>query len=193
MYSRLNRQLAVCGPLLLTSFLCACSQRTTDPNQNQNENEVLSASSIRGEAAATLELQDLDSKTVRMRDFKGKVVLLNFWGTTCAPCKQEIPWLVEFQREFGPEGFQVIAISMYGEGPEVLKPYVAEHQMENFKVLIGNDQLMPSFGLVAFPTTFIIDSRGRYYARHEGLINRPEVEKELAMLLAKEANATKAE
>ena len=134
----------------------------------------------------------MDGKTVRMRDFKGKVVLLNFWGTTCAPCKQEIPWLVEFQREFGPEGFQVIAVSMYGEGPEVLKPYVAEHQMENFKVLIGNDQLMPSFGLVAFPTTFIIDRRGRYYARHKGLIDRPEVEKELA-ILAKEANATRAE
>ena len=186
-----NRQLAVCGLLLLTPFLCACSQRTTDPHQK--ENGALSASSIRGEAAAPFELPDLDGKTVRMQDFKGKVVLLNFWGTTCAPCKLEIPWLIEFQREFGSEDFQVIAVSMYGERPEVLKPYVAEHQMEDLKVLIGNDQLMTTFGMAKFPTTFIVDKQGRYYARYDGLINRPAVEEELAMLLGKEANFTKTE
>lgn len=188
---RLNRQLAFCGLLLLTPFLCACSQRTTDPNQN--ENGTFSAPSTRGKAAATFELPDLDGKKVRMRDFRGKVVLLNFWGTTCAPCKLEIPWLVEFQREFGTEDFQVIAVSMYGEGPDVLKPYVAEHQMENLKVLTGNDQLMATFGMAMFPTTFIVDKKGRYYARHDGLINRPAVEKELAMLLGKKANVTKTE
>jgi cytochrome c biogenesis protein CcmG/thiol:disulfide interchange protein DsbE len=119
-----------------------------------------------------------------MRDFAGKVVLLNFWGTTCGPCKLEIPWLVEFQRQFGSKGFQVVAVSMYGQTQEVLKPYVAEHRMENLTVVVGSDNLMAPFGLVGFPTTFLIDREGKYFTRHDGLINRPMVEKELATLLS---------
>jgi thiol-disulfide isomerase/thioredoxin len=62
-----------------------------------------------GTPAAVLELPDLEGRAVRLQDFKGKVVLLNFWGTTCAPCKTEIPWLVEFQEQYGSKGLQVVA------------------------------------------------------------------------------------
>jgi thiol-disulfide isomerase/thioredoxin len=178
---RSNRRLALCGPAFLALFLCGCSQRTTSPDNGEG---TALPSPIRGTAAVPFELRDLEGKTVRMQDFAGKVVLLNFWGTTCAPCKLEIPWLVEFQKQLGSKGFQVVAVSMYGETQEELKPYVAEHRMENLTVVIGNDNLKAPFGLVGFPTTFLIDREGKYFTRHDGLINRPMVEKELATLLS---------
>jgi hypothetical protein len=72
---------------------------------------------------------------------------------------------------------------MYGEGPEELKAYVAEHDMEGLKVLIGNKGLMSLYGIPAFPTTLIIDGNGQLKSRHDGLIQRPDVEKELMDLL----------
>jgi cytochrome c biogenesis protein CcmG, thiol:disulfide interchange protein DsbE len=134
-------------------------------------------------SAVPFEAPDLEGKTIRTTDFKGKVVLLNFWGTTCAPCIKEIPWLVDFQKRYGSKGLQVIAVSMYGESREVLKPYVAEHQMGELKVVIGNEQIAALFGLVLFPTTFIVDRNGKYLSMHQGLIDRAEVEAELVTLL----------
>ena len=141
------------------------------------------------EIAPSFELPDLEGRTVRLADFRNKVVLLNFWGTTCAPCVKEIPWLAEFQRKYGSKGLQVVAVSMYGEGPEELRPYVARFGMEDLEVLIGNESVGTLFGVEAFPTTFIVDRAGKLSSRHQGLINRSEVEKEFAALLTREETA----
>jgi thiol-disulfide isomerase/thioredoxin len=85
----------------------------------------VAASRVRGTPVPAFELTDLDGKIMRPEDFKGKVVLINFWGTTCGPCLTEIPLLVDLLKQYGPKGLTVLAISMYGEGPDVLKPFVA--------------------------------------------------------------------
>ena len=74
---------------------------------------------------------------------------------------------------------------MYGEEPGILKPFVAQYGMEQLRTVIGNEHTMAAFGLVAFPTTLIVDREGRYYSRHEGLIDRRGVEKELTAVLEK--------
>src|SRR5437870_13723990 len=66
---------------------------------------------IKGHAAPEFALQSLDNKTVHLSDFRGKAVLLNFWATWCSPCKIEMPWFVELQQQYGPQGLQVIGIS----------------------------------------------------------------------------------
>jgi hypothetical protein len=76
-----------------------------------------------------------------------------------------------------------VAVSMYGEGPEILKPFVTKHGMHEFKTVMGNQEIMTKFGLFAFPTTLIVDRDGKYYSRHEGLIDRAVVEKELVTVL----------
>jgi cytochrome c biogenesis protein CcmG/thiol:disulfide interchange protein DsbE len=142
------------------------------------------ASRIHGTPVPAFELQDLDGKIVRPQDFRGKVVLVNFWGTTCAPCLTEIPWLVDFQKRYGPKGLAVLAISMYGEGPDVLRPFVAEHGMTDFKVVMGSQKTTELFGGVyGFPHTFVVDTQGKFVSTHAGIINRKEVEAELAALL----------
>ena len=139
---------------------------------------------IRGIPVPSFELTDLNGKIVRPQDFKDKVVLINFWGTTCAPCLTEIPWLVDFQKRYGPKGLAVLAISMYGEGPDVLKPYVAEHGMKDFTVVIGSQKTADLFGGVyGLPHTFIVNSQGKFVSSHPGIIDRTEVEAELAALL----------
>jgi len=166
------------GSLIAATFFVGCQPVGAGGEQAE--------SSIRNKPAAEFNLPDLEGKAVRLRDFRGKVVLLNFWGTTCAPCIQEIPWLIEFQKKYEEKGLQVVAVSMYGEGPDELKPYVAERGMEPLKVLIGNDQIKGVFGARAFPTTFLIDRKGNYHSRHQGLINRKKVEAAIAALLEKE-------
>jgi cytochrome c biogenesis protein CcmG, thiol:disulfide interchange protein DsbE len=179
----LARPVLACGLLLIVTALFVYIRPL--PLLRTEEGAATAADSMpfsRG-SAVPFEAPDLEGKTIRTKDFEGKVVLLNFWGTTCAPCIQEIPWLVDFQKRYGPDGLQVIAVSMYGESPEVLKPYVAEHQMGELKVVIGNEQIAALFGLALFPTTFIADRNGKYLSIHRGLIDRAEVEAELVTLL----------
>lgn len=133
--------------------------------------------------APNFELQDERGKTVRLADFKGKVVLLDFWATWCGPCTIEIPWFIEFQRRYKDKGFSVIGVSMDEGGWEVVRPFVEELKM-NYPIVIGNDQTAAAFGGVdVLPTTFIIDKQGRIVATHMGLTSKNEFEETIKSLL----------
>ncbi len=128
-------------------------------------------------------LQDERGENVQLSEFQGKVVLLNFWATWCMPCKIEMPWFVEFQRKYKDRGFSVIAVSLDDEGWEVVRPFVNELEL-NFPVVVGNDEMADEFGgVVALPTTFIIDKQGRITATHAGLISKSDYEEEIEQLL----------
>ena len=71
-------------------------------------------------------LKDADGKVVHLSDYKGKVVLLDFWATWCGPCKIEIPWFMEMQRNNKDKGFEVLGVAMDDEGWEVVKPFLAD-------------------------------------------------------------------
>jgi peroxiredoxin len=134
-------------------------------------------------------LKDSDGKTVRLSDFRGKVVLLDFWATWCGPCKIEIPWFMEFQRKNQDKGLVVLGVSMDDEGWEVVKPYLA-HMKINYRVVIGNDQTAQLYGGVdALPTTFLIDREGKIAAVHVGLADRRDFENGITQLLEAPANA----
>jgi thiol-disulfide isomerase/thioredoxin len=146
--------------------------------------------SIRGEPAPALDVPDLNGKKVHLADFKGKVVLVNFWATWCAPCLLEIPWFIEFQKQYGPQGFEVVAISMDEEGPKVVKPFVEKHGMQPFRVVMGNDSIPPLFGgIPGLPVTFLVDRKGNLYSRHLGLAPKDDVEDEIQILLRDSSSA----
>ena len=119
-------------------------------------------------------LKDADGKVVHISDYKGKVVLLDFWATWCGPCKIEIPWFMEIERNNKDKGFAVLGVAMDDEGWEVVKPFLNDLKV-NYRVVIGNDETAQLYGGVdALPTTFLIDRQGRIAAVHVGLTSKRE-------------------
>jgi peroxiredoxin len=114
-----------------------------------------------GHPTPEFSLKDANGQTVHPADYKGKVVLLDFWATWCGPCKVEIPWFMEFERQFKDQGFAVLGVSMDEDGWAAIKPYVQQRQM-NYRVLLGNDDVSTAYGgLDALPTTLLIDRQGK--------------------------------
>ncbi len=133
-------------------------------------------------------LKDAKGKLVRLADYQGKVVLLDFWATWCGPCKIEIPWFMEFQRKYKDRGFEVLGVSMDDDGWKAITPFVAEKKI-NYRVVLGDDKTGDQYGgLEALPTTFVIDRSGRIAAVHVGLASKKDFEDAIEKLL--EASAS---
>ena len=133
--------------------------------------------------AANFSLKDANGALVGLADYKGKVVLLNFWATWCGPCKIEIPWFIEFNKTYKDRGFAVLGVSLDDDGWKSVKPYIAEKKID-YTVVVGNDQVSKSYGDVeSLPTTFIIDRDGRIAFVHMGLAGKDTYEKEIRSLL----------
>lgn len=149
---------------VLTSALLAlgCSNAPTTANA------AVKADKDR-KLAPDFSLKDSNGKPVKLSDFRGKVVVLDFWATWCGPCKVEIPWFIDFEKEFKDKGFAVLGVSMDEEGWEAVRPYMQERGI-NYRVMVGNDQVGSLYGgLDSLPTTFLIDREGRIAKVHIGL------------------------
>ena len=134
-------------------------------------------------SAPAFALRDADGKLVHLADYKGKVVLLDFWATWCGPCKIEIPWFMEMQRKNKDRGFEVLGVAMDDEGWEVVKPFISKIGV-NYRILAGNDETAQSYGGVdALPTTFLIDRSGKIAAVHVGLASKKDFEDGIQELL----------
>jgi thiol-disulfide isomerase/thioredoxin len=107
-------------------------------------------------AAPEFSLTDAKGARVRLADYKGKVVLLDFWATWCTGCKVEIPWYGEFQQKYKSKGLAPIGVAMDEEGWKLVKPYLADHPI-SYPVVIGNlDLLQKTFGLApSLPVTAV--------------------------------------
>lgn len=128
-------------------------------------------------------LKDSTGKTVKLSDYRGKVVLVNFWATWCGPCKIEIPWFVDFQKRFSQSDFEVLGVSMDEDGWDSVRPYMTAHQF-NYPVVIGGDTIDRQFGGVDdLPTSFLVDREGAIAKKHVGLISKSSWEDEITTLL----------
>jgi thiol-disulfide isomerase/thioredoxin len=133
--------------------------------------------------APTISLTDIGGKKLDLADYKGKVVVLDFWATWCEPCRMEIPGLVAMQDKYAKQGFSVIGISMDDEPGPVVEFY-REFKM-NFPVAVGNQRIGELYGGVfGLPTTFLIGRDGRIYAKHTGAVGSSVIEDEVQQLLA---------
>ena len=137
---------------------------------NSNSAPVSSIQTVagKGEAAPGFELKDLEGKAVKLSDFKGKVVLLNFWATWCPPCREEIPDLVALQTKYEKQGLVVLGVSLDEKGPAPVKAF-AKRMKVNYPVIMGDEKTVAAYGnFQAIPTTFYIDRAGRIAGMHEG-------------------------
>lgn len=181
--SFVRASLAVIAAVLVGCLFQGCSSSTA----------VVRAASVKPDKdrheAPDFALKDSDGKTVHLTDYRGKVVMLDFWATWCPPCKIEIPWMIDLERKNKDRGFEVLGVSMDDEGWEVVKPFMREAGM-NYRVVIGNDTTAEMYGNVeSLPETFLIDREGKIAAIHIGLASRKIFEDEVAQLLDSSKNA----
>jgi peroxiredoxin len=142
-------------------------------------------------AAPDFTLTDSAGAKVKLADYRGKVVLLNFWATWCGPCQIEIPWFKEFEQQYKSKGFEVVGVSMDEDGWSAVKPYMTEHKL-NYRILLGDDSVSQLYGgLDALPTTFIIDRDGRFaFPPHIGLVSKNEYSNEIESILDEKGTVT---
>ena len=126
--------------------------------------------------------KDADGVTVRLSDYRGKVVLLDFWATWCGGCKVEIPWFIEFENSYKDRGFAVIGVSFDEEGWEVVRPFL-EEQKVNYPVVLGDEELSARYDITALPKTLLIDREVEIALSHVGLVDKAEFEKQIRTIL----------
>src|SRR6185295_2573817 len=132
------------------------------------------AASSEQKVAPDFALPDLDGKIVHLSDSAGKVRLVNFWATWCAPCREEIPTFKELHETYGSRGLTVIAISTEEAG--VVAPFVKENGIP-YTNLIGSEEIGEKFGgLYGFPTTFLLDGTGKILKTYIGMVPRKDFE-----------------
>jgi len=138
--------------------------------------------------APNFTLKDLNGADVSLEQYKGKVVLVNFWATWCEPCRVEIPWLIEFQQKYGPRGFAVLGVAMDDGGKKAVEPFVEQQRFDvngqqaamNYPILLGNDALAAKFGgLIGLPTSILISRDGKRVKTVIGMLDHDKIVKEI--------------
>jgi peroxiredoxin len=132
--------------------------------------------------APSFSLIDLNHRQVNLAAYRGKVVLLNFWATWCAPCLTEMPRFVMLQQKYGGRGLQVVGISMDDDAQPVRVAY--RKYGLNYPVVMGDEKIGEMYGgVLGLPVTFLIDAKGRIRFKHQGVINLNHLQNEIQALL----------
>ncbi len=140
--------------------------------------------SMKGVTAPDFTLESVDGKSVRLSDFRGKGVLLNFWATWCQPCKIEMPWFAELQKQYGPQGLQIVGVAMDDASPKEIGDFAKDLGV-NYPILVGKEAVGDAYGGVQFlPATFYIGRDGKVVEKVFGLKGRGEIEDNIKRALA---------
>jgi peroxiredoxin len=157
-------------PLLVAFLALAASGQAQKPGPKSPSSTPLSV-------APDFALQSIYGETVRLSDFRGKVVLLYFWATWCSPCKIEMPWFVELQNQYGPQGLQVVGISLDEDASSADVAEFADSVRANYPILMGNETVSKAYGGVpALPMAFFIGRDGKVVEKIVGLKGKTEIE-----------------
>lgn len=163
-----NKTFAKALILLMPVFLlCACSTGYSEAPSK----------------ASDVSLRDMDGNAVKLSDFKGKVIILDFFATWCPPCKQEIPDFVELQKQYGEQGFAMVGVSLTPAAD--VKPFAEKYRI-NYTVLIGDDKSNAAYGPIrSIPTTFVIDKEFNIVKKYIGYRPKETFEGDIKELLGK--------
>ena len=153
---------------------------------NSVKNTELADAKIDGKPAPEVKFKDLDGNDVTLAQYKGTVVLVDFWATWCEPCYVEIPWLIEMQQKYAAKGFTVLGVSMDEDGKSAVVPFLAKERFTvnsqklpmNYPIVLGNDEIADKFGgLLGYPTGFLISRDGKVVKKFQGLTSFDDIAK----------------
>ena len=143
---------------------------------------VASPQPLHATAAPAWSLKDVSGKTVQLSDFKGKIVILDFWATWCPPCRAEIPNFIALQDKYAKQGVTVVGLSVDQGGLAAVGPFVTKTKI-NYPVVLGDLDLASTYGVQGLPTTFVIDQQGNIAATHVGGTEPSAFEADIQKLL----------
>jgi peroxiredoxin len=133
-------------------------------------------------AAPELSLTDLRGDALHTANYKGKVVLVNFWAAWCTPCAEEVPQFIALQKKYQDQGLQVIGFSVEDDATE-LRNFYHKYQM-NYPVIPSDLKIADAFGgVLGLPTTFVIGRDSKIHGKHNGATNFAALEEEVVALL----------
>jgi thiol-disulfide isomerase/thioredoxin len=156
---------------VLLALVSVCAART-----------IAQGASLVGNEAPRFIRSDLHGRQIDVEDFRGKVVLLNFWATWCGPCRVELPTFARWQKQYGAEGLQVLAVSMDDDSKPVGKAVRKLHL--NYPVVMGDERLGLEYGgVLGLPITYLIGRDGKIAARFGGETDLNAMEKQVRTLL----------
>lgn len=143
-----------------------------------------------GDRAPDFQLRSVDGKDVKLSEFRGKPLLLNFWATWCVPCKVEMPWLVELDARYRMQGLQIVGVSMDDAGATEDVGAFARDKGVRYEVLLGNSATADAYGGVRFmPQSFFINPEGKIMKATTGLTNKQDLEDGVRALLGLAENS----
>lgn len=129
------------------------------------------------------DLPDLNGKILSLEDFRGKVLIINFWATWCPPCEEEIPKLNQLHKRYKNEGLVVIGIALDKDSLNLVEPFIRKKRV-GYPILVGNEQLLRSLkDFSGVPTTLIVDQKGNIQKKFDGSFDKDDLEKSLKELL----------
>jgi cytochrome c biogenesis protein CcmG, thiol:disulfide interchange protein DsbE len=135
-----------------------------------------------GDVAPDFTRADLSGKQLQLSKQRGKLVLLNFWASWCAPCREEMPTFSKWQQDWRAKGLQVIGVSMDDDVSEV-KSFLAAHPV-SYPIVMGDAKLAEHFGgVLGLPLSYLIDAQGRVVARYQGEADLKKMEAKVKELL----------
>jgi peroxiredoxin len=146
--------------------------------------------------APAFRLADGSNRPRALSSYRGKIVLLDFWATECGGCKVEIPWFMQFARQYKSDGLEVVGVSEdipyeglkdAAEGWSRVKPFI-EKQKINYPIVMGDDAVTKTYRIMALPVTYLIDRQGRIAAEYVGLVDKDDIERNIKALLKERAS-----
>ncbi len=165
-----------------TYFADKATRVKAGPTKNMQQDSA----KIDSKLAPAVTFKDLEGKEVTLAQYKGTVVLVDFWATWCDPCYVEIPWLIEMQQKYAAKGFTVLGVAMDEEGKSAVTPFLAKERFDvngqklpmNYPIVLGNDDVADKFGgLLGYPTGFLITRDGKVVKKFQGLTSFDEIAK----------------
>jgi len=145
-----------------------------------------------GSNAPDFELKILNGagKTMKLSNLKGKAVLIDFWATYCEPFKIEMPWIADLQKKYGPQGFQVVGVSMDDDAEEKAISAFARKMGVNYPILFGTEKVADLYGgLDGLPMNLFLDRSGKIVASELGLMGKDVFEENIKKSLVQEKKA----